>query len=83
MARLNAGQSYLAHVPDEAVRAMLDQGRFEASADFARLGEADVVLICVPTPLTPDREPDLRFVISTAETDGRPTKPVVPQHGGA
>ena len=75
VARLNAGESYLAHVPDEAVLAMLGQGRFEASADFARLGEVDIVLICVPTPLTPEREPDLRFIVSTAESVAAALRP--------
>ena len=73
--RLNAGGSYLDHVPGEAVRAMLDGGRFTASADFARLGEMDAVLICVPTPLTGDRRPDLRFVVSTAESVARSLRP--------
>jgi UDP-N-acetyl-D-glucosamine dehydrogenase len=75
VARLNAGESYLDHVPDAAVQTMLEEHRFQASADFARLGEADAVLICVPTPLTAGREPDLGFVVSTAESVARSLRP--------
>ncbi len=64
--RLNAGRSYFAHIPDETVREMLAEG-FEATADVARLKACDAILICVPTPLTRHREPDLSYVTSTAE----------------
>ena len=64
---LNAGQSYIRHIPDESVAALRAGGRFEASAEFARVAETDVVLICVPTPLTRHREPDLSFVVQTVE----------------
>src|SRR3954468_20568416 len=52
--KLHAGQSYLKHIPASDIGAMLGQG-FQATADFGRLGEADAVLICVPTPLTEAR----------------------------
>ena len=63
---LNAGRSYIGHIPDETVRDMRDRG-FTATADVARLNAADAILICVPTPLTRNREPDLSFVTSTAK----------------
>lgn len=66
-ARLLAGDSYLKHIPMERVRAAAATGRLEATSDLARLAEPDVILICVPTPLTPQREPDMSFVRSTAE----------------
>jgi UDP-N-acetyl-D-glucosamine dehydrogenase len=64
--RLNAGQSYIKHIPHEAVAAARQAGRFEASGDFSRIREADAIIICVPTPLTPGREPDLSYVLDTA-----------------
>jgi UDP-N-acetyl-D-glucosamine dehydrogenase len=63
--KLNAGQSYIKQIPDAAVRAMREQ-RFEATDRFDRLGEPDAVLICVPTPLTDAREPDLTYVVNSA-----------------
>ena len=66
VARLARGESYIGHIGDDVVRAMLAGGRFEATDDFARLGEADAVIICVPTPLTEAREPDLSYVIASA-----------------
>src|SRR3954471_11586638 len=49
--RLNRGESYIGHIPASLVQEMRAQ-RFEATADFSRLAEADAILICVPTPLT-------------------------------
>jgi UDP-N-acetyl-D-glucosamine dehydrogenase len=66
VAALNAGRSYIGHIPAEAVAAALRNG-FEATADFARAAEADALVICVPTPLNAHREPDLSFVIGTVE----------------
>ncbi len=63
--RLQAGQSYIEHIPGELLAALQRDGRFEATGEFARLGECDAILICVPTPLTPQREPDLRYIKQT------------------
>ncbi len=63
--RLARGESYIKHIPSAVVAAMADAG-FEATADFGRLGEPDVIIICVPTPLTDAREPDLTFVADSA-----------------
>ena len=60
--QLNAGQSYIGDVSDAAVAKMRDDQLFEATTDFSRAGEADAVLICVPTPLNKTREPDLSYV---------------------
>ena len=68
VALLNRGESYLQTMPGPAIAAMAASGRFAATADPARLGAADAVLICVPTPLTRQREPDLSYVAGTAET---------------
>ena len=66
--RLNRGGSYMTTTPPAAVAAMVASGRFEATADFDRLGEPDALLICVPTPLTRQREPDLSHIIRTAQS---------------
>lgn len=63
--QLNRGETYIRHVPESAIQAMREQG-FEATAEFDRLGEPDAVIICVPTPLTEAREPDLTFVVRSA-----------------
>jgi len=66
--KLNAGKSYIHHIPPARIQAARDAGRFEATGDFARLTEADAIIVCVPTPLDEKKAPDLRFVTSTAET---------------
>ncbi len=63
---LNAGRSYIGHISAAAVAGARAQG-FEATTDFARCGEADALVVCVPTPLDNRREPDLSYVISTIE----------------
>lgn len=63
--RLTRGASYLGQLSDQAIEQMLARG-FTATTDFTRLGEPDVILLCVPTPLTEHREPDLQFVRASA-----------------
>ena len=65
---LHRGESYLNHIGAGAVRAAVATGRFHATCDFSRLGEADALLICVPTPLSAHLEPDLSYVVQTAES---------------
>jgi len=65
---LLAGRSYIDHIPSSTVKEIVSQGRFDATTDFSRLAEADCILICVPTPLTKMREPDMSFVETTART---------------
>ncbi|MEY6434307.1 nucleotide sugar dehydrogenase, partial [Thioalkalicoccus limnaeus] len=64
---LNAGQTYIEHIPADAIRAAQGQG-FTATTDFARARECDALILCVPTPLNKYREPDLSFVIATTES---------------
>lgn len=64
--QLNSGKSYIGHISAETVQAMR-AGGFEATTEFARLSEADALLICVPTPLTATREPDLTYVRQSTE----------------
>jgi UDP-N-acetyl-D-glucosamine dehydrogenase len=65
---LNGGETFMKHVPRSMLADVIAAGRFEATADFGRLGELDALLICVPTPLTRHREPDLSFVENTVRT---------------
>jgi UDP-N-acetyl-D-glucosamine dehydrogenase len=67
VAQLNRGESFIKHIPSAMIKDAVDQGRFEATADFDRLSEPDAILIAVPTPLNKYREPDLSFVVKTAE----------------
>jgi UDP-N-acetyl-D-glucosamine dehydrogenase len=64
--RLQRGESYIGHITDEVVREMR-QNRFEATDRFHRLDEPDVIIICVPTPLTEAREPDLTYIVNSAK----------------
>ena len=64
---LNNKSSYIKQIPDDTIAGMVDSGQFEATSDFSRAAECDLLLICVPTPLTKYREPDLSFVESTCK----------------
>ncbi|MBO1057647.1 MAG: nucleotide sugar dehydrogenase [Dolichospermum sp. JUN01] len=63
--KLNQGESYIKHVESQRLHLALQKDRFEATDDFSRSAEADVLILCVPTPLGYHREPDLSFVINT------------------
>jgi len=66
--KLNAGQTYIQHVPAEKIQQCLNCKHFAATTEFGRLREVDAMLICVPTPLDPRREPDLSYVEQTARS---------------
>jgi UDP-N-acetyl-D-glucosamine dehydrogenase len=65
---LNAGGSYIKHIRAEDIAVFRESDRFNPTDDFSRLAQADVVILCVPTPLSPQREPDLSFVVRTTES---------------
>ncbi len=65
-ARLARGETYIRHIPSEAIAAA--RHGFDATTDFGRTGEADALIICVPTPLDDHREPDLSFVLGTIDS---------------
>lgn len=71
VATLEAGGSYIEHMDAGRLRAAMDAGRLAATADFDRLAEPDVLLICVPTPLDRYLQPNLEYVVATAEQIGR------------
>jgi len=62
---LGRGECYIRHLSEGRVAKAMRSGRFVATADFSRLDEPDAILICVPTPLTPQREPDMSYVVET------------------
>ena len=64
---LEAGRSYIRHIPSIVVQELIDGGRFRATTEFSNISAMDAILICVPTPLNRQREPDLSFVERTAE----------------
>jgi UDP-N-acetyl-D-glucosamine dehydrogenase len=66
VAKLNAGQSYIQHIPADKIRQHVEAGHFSATSDFSKLKDMDAVLICVPTPLDARREPDMTYVENTA-----------------
>jgi UDP-N-acetyl-D-glucosamine dehydrogenase len=68
-------ESYIEAVPGEVLQAECEAGRFSATCDFDKLNECDIIAICVPTPLTTHRDPDLSFVAHTAEAIARTLRP--------
>jgi UDP-N-acetyl-D-glucosamine dehydrogenase len=65
---LNNGQSYIKHVEQSAIAEVIGSEKFSVSTDFSRIKEVEAVIICVPTPLTKNREPDLSFILETGRS---------------
>jgi len=72
---LNAGRSYIKHIESSAVAEQLKANRFAASTDFSRVRDVEAVVICVPTPLNKNREPDISYILETG-------KAIAPHLGG-
>jgi UDP-N-acetyl-D-glucosamine dehydrogenase len=72
---INAAEQVISYIPSEAMRRALDDRRFEATDNLERLAEPDAVLICVPTPIGRNREPDLSYVRETAEAIAAALRP--------
>ncbi len=64
---INRGESFIKHIASSDISALVEEKRMRATADMAAAAECDGVLICVPTPLNKNREPDLSYVYSTGE----------------
>ena len=62
---LNAGESYIQHIAAETIAEQVNAKRLRASTDFAAVAELDAIIICVPTPLTRNREPDISYITAT------------------
>jgi UDP-N-acetyl-D-glucosamine dehydrogenase len=72
--RLNRGDSYIEDVPSETLKRLVDNG-LRATTDYDELGDADAILIALPTPLSKQREPDISIVLSAAEEIGKRLRP--------
>jgi len=62
---INQGQSYIKHIPQVTIQSVVKEQRLCASTDFSRIKMVEAVIICVPTPLTKNREPDISFILET------------------
>jgi UDP-N-acetyl-D-glucosamine dehydrogenase len=71
---LSAGESYIGHIPAARIAQAVAARTLSASHDFEGLARMDAILICVPTPLTPQREPDMQYVVSTSQQIARRLK---------
>jgi UDP-N-acetyl-D-glucosamine dehydrogenase len=67
---INAGRSHIRDVPGDRLKGFVDGGRIRATTDLSRLADADVISICVPTPLSKTRDPDVSFVLAAADSVG-------------
>lgn len=67
IAAIGEGRNYLPHLAADDLPALAQAGRIEATADFSRVSEVNAVIICVPSPLTANREPDLSYIVETAQ----------------
>jgi len=72
---LLAGKSYIKHIDDKTIAGWIDANRFDATVEMSRLSEPDVLLICVPTPLTEARDPDLKYVVGTCQAIAQAMRP--------
>ncbi|AGA70631.1 nucleotide sugar dehydrogenase [Desulfitobacterium dichloroeliminans LMG P-21439] len=75
VAKVNAGDNYIGDVKDEELQALTQKGKITATTDYARLTECDVVVICVPTPLTVTRDPDISYIRASSEQIAKYLKP--------
>ncbi|MDP0501742.1 MAG: nucleotide sugar dehydrogenase [Verrucomicrobiota bacterium JB022] len=66
--RLNKGESYIKHIASASLQEQLDNERFQATNDFSSIAETEAVIICVPTPLNKNHEPDLTYVLATGRS---------------
>src|SRR5260370_6739390 len=62
---INQGQSYIKHISQTTIEDVVKEKRLSASTDFSRIKEVEAVIICVPTPLSKNREPDISFILDT------------------
>ncbi len=75
VAQLNRGETYIEDVPSEVLGPLVADGRIYATTDYDEIREADAILIALPTPLSRQREPDLRILVSAAEEIAKRLRP--------
>lgn len=72
---MNANDSYIVDVPNEALKECNDTGRMTATTDFSKLADCDVIIICVPTPLRKTKEPDMSYILAAGDEIQKYMKP--------
>ena len=65
---INRGRSYIRHIPAAAIKELVRAGNFAASTDFRKVKHVNAVIICVPTPLNKNREPDISYILKTGQS---------------
>ena len=65
---LNCGRSYIHHIPSSAIESEIRSQRFRATSDFSEVRQTDAIIICVPTPLNKNREPNIEYILRTGES---------------
>lgn len=73
--KLAAGQSYIGNIHSSRIAGFVNDAAFVPTADFSKLAEVDAILMCVPTPLNRNREPDMTYVVETAKTIAKTLRP--------
>ena len=73
--KLNRGESYIHHIPPSSIQEPIASGTFRATVDFSEIGLCKAIIICVPTPLNQNREPDISYVLSTGQAIAPHLKP--------
>ncbi len=68
-------KSYIKHIPSDSIRKTVKAGRLKATTKFAQLKDVDAIIICVPTPLDKNREPEMKFIIQTGEEIAKHLRP--------
>lgn len=74
-AKVNRGENYIRDVNDDELRDLVSQGQIRAETDFERVPEMDVIVICVPTPLTKNLTPDLQYVVRVTKEIAKRLRP--------
>lgn len=67
VAAIDQGQSYIKHISSESIIEATETGKFSVSTDFSLTRDVDAVIICVPTPLNRNREPDISYILATGK----------------
>lgn len=65
--KLNQGQSYIKHIPSAKLKELIKSEKFQATSDFSCIKDIDCLIICVPTPLSDNKEPDISYIEATAD----------------
>jgi UDP-N-acetyl-D-glucosamine dehydrogenase len=73
--KLNAGESYIGNIHNDKIAPLVKSGQMLPTSDFEKLRDVDAVILCVPTPLNRNREPDMTYIVETTKTVSRYLKP--------